>query len=348
MKRIFIVLTALTIILCSCFGVLSVSAEENDIPDGYTVLNYLDYVTAYNLTDVWTGYAYFRFGEDFFTSSVTDVNGFRTSVDGNREWSIVLDNDSSFSANSSSQFPGGYSNYTFLDLSNIPDGSIFQVQALCDVLGLDVQQTELKFTINSGISYYDENFEFIADHYSEQLEFLVDNDQRISQLVSMEINAPEGARYCTMYSRVNFGVERSAEHASTINIRFQWDLPNLMVSTTYTQMIVQSIIQAKLPNGNGQIVSAEDLEEVLKQATSGGIEDANDILNEAPNSLFEHMGAFMFFIYVFDLLITVGWIRSIIMIAFSLGILKFILNLSQSAVNVADAKSRKHGGGGNK
>lgn len=346
MKRIFIILSALTIIFCSCFGVLSVSAEENDIPDGYTVLNYLDYVTAFNLTDVWTGYAYFRFGEEFFTSSVNDVNGFRTSTDGNREWSIVLDNDSSWSADSTAQFPGGYDNLVFLDLSNIPSGSILQVQALADVTGLDTQQTTLKMTINSGITYFDDNFIKITDHYSEQLEFAVDNDQRVSQLVNMEVNAPEGARYCTMYSRVNFGVDRSNEFTSTISIDFQWDVPNLMVSTTYTQMIVQSIINAKLPNGNGQIVSAEDLEEVLKQATSNGFEDAKEIINDAPTSLFEHMGAFMFFIYIFDLLLTVGWIKSILMIGLSLGILAFVANLAQSATKVAGAKAR--GGGGKK
>ena len=348
MKRFFIILCALTIILCSCFGVLSVSAEENDIPDGYTVLNYLDYVTAYNLTDVWTGYAYFNMGPEFFTSLVYDVNGERYSDKGNREWSITLDNDRYFSAHSIAQFPGGYSNNVFLDLSNIPSGSIFQIQAIADVLGLDSQQTGLRITLNSGISYYDSNFNWISDQYSDQLDFIIDDNERFSQLVDIPLAFPDGASYCTLYTRVNFAVDQSNEHSSTISIRFQFELPRLMVSTTYTQMIVQSIINAKLPNGAGDIVSAEDLEEVLKQATSGGFEDANDILNEAPNSLFEHMGAFMFFIYVFDLLITVGWIRSIIMIAFSLGILKFILNLSQSGVNVADAQSRKHGGGGNK
>lgn len=339
MKRFLIYFTCLSLVVCLCFGI-TVSAEE---VDGRTVLNYMDYITAYDLFNPTDGWAYIDFGYEYFTSHKQDLNGTSLPSRGQRVWNLTIANSSDSSAHVISQFPGGMSNDVFLDLNNVPTGSQFQIQAIADTEGIEDYQTEIVVTINSGISYFDENFNFISDDWSSQLTFRFYDSERFSQIVELTINKPELARYCTFYSRCNFSTGQSNDLVDSIQIEFQFSKPNLKISTSYTQIIIQGIVNARPPSGSGTIVDVDDLEDILNGSTAQGREEAEKLFQSAPEVIEQFFSAFVFMNMTLSSLVSSAWFSSILTVSLSLGLFSYVVNMGNTLGRSVEHRGSKGG-----
>ena len=349
-KRCVLWICVAAVILSSCIFV--VSAEDQEV-DGYTVVNYQDYVTGYDLFYANDGWAFIRFADDMFTSYKEDVNGWASDVKGNRLWKLAVKNDQEdFSAYVTSQIPGGGMNGTFLDLSNVPDGSTFQIQAIADLDDYAGYQTELLITLFSGIKYYDENFEYISGYHDEENSYSLDlgeNDNsendRFSQVVEIPISKPEDAVYGVLYSRIEFGTGRTNDVSEDyINVSVQFLEPNLKISTSYTQLIISAIVQAQLPEGHGTIVSVGELEAILSGAAQQGTQDAGDLFQRGPEVINQFLSGFSFMNAVFSSLTSAQWINSVLTVSLSLGLFMYIVNGSISIGRAFEHKGGKGGG----
>lgn len=345
-KRCVLWICVAAVFVSSCFVV--VSAEDQEV-DGYTVVNYEDYITGYDLFNASDGWAYIRFADDMFTSYKEDVNGWKSSTNGSRLWNISVKNDQAdFSAYVTSQIPGGGINGTFLDLSNVPDGSEFHIQAIADLDDYAGYQSELLITIFSGIKYYDKDFKYISGYHDEENTYSFsigqDEDDRFSQVVEIPIKKPEDAVYGVLYSRVEFGTGRSNDYKDYINVSVQFLEPNLKISTSYTQIIINAIVNAKLPDGHGSIVSVGELEAILNGSLQGGHQSAEDIFISSSDVIHDFLSGFSFMKIVFTSLFNNRFINSILIVSLSLGLFGFIVNSAASIGRSLEHKSRNGGG----
>ena len=115
------------------------------------------------------------------------------------------------------------------------------------------------------------------------------------------------------------------------------------MSTSYTQLIVNAIINSKKPVGSSGIVDVDDLEDYLKDNTSDGREEADEVMNEAPNLLLSHLSGFLFMATVIEVIYSAGWIRGILTVSLALGLFGFITNLVVSVGR--DVEHRGKGAG---
>lgn len=347
-RRFVVWICVAAVFVSSCF--LVVSAEDTEV-NGYTVVNYQDYITGYDLYYAGDGWAYLSFDADMFTSYKEDINGWESDIRGTRLWNLSVKNDQEdFSAYVTSQIPGGGMNGTFLDLSNIPNGSVFQIQAFVDLDDYYDYQTEILITIFSGIKYYDENFKYISGYHDEENSYsfetgLADSeDSRFSQLIELTVNQPDNAKYCVLYSRCEFGIGRSNDPDDYINFGVQFLYPSLKISTSYTQLIINAIVNAKLPEGHGTIVSVGELEDILSGAAQQGTQDAGEIFQRGPEVIEQFLSGFTFMNAVFGTLSSPQWINSVLTISLSLGLFSFIVNGSMSLGRAFEHKGGKGGG----
>lgn len=345
-KRCVVWICVAAVFVSSCF--LVVSAEDQEV-DGYTVVNYEDYITGYDLYNPSDGWAYIRFADDMFTSYKEDVNGWESDVNGSRLWNVSVKNDQEdFSAYVTSQIPGGGINGTFLDLSNVPDGSEFRIQAIADLDDYAGYQTELLITIFSGIKYYDENFEYISGFHDEENSYSFsigqDENDRFSQIVEIPISKPENAVYGVLYSRIEFGTGRSNDYKDYINVSVQFLEPNLKISTSYTQIIINAIVNAQLPEGHGTIVSVGELEAILNGTAQQGTLDAGDLFQRGPEVIDQFLSGFSFMNVVFSSLTSSQWINSVLTVSLSLGLFMYVVNGTMSIGRSFEHKGGKGGG----
>lgn len=345
MKRFSFVFLCLILCCSLVFGCISVSASTSSV-DGRTVVNYLDYVKGYDLTYAGDGWAFIRFDDSMFTSYKQDVNGYAESLSGSRLWNLKIPNDDAFTSFAVSQIPGGSVNNTFLELSNIPTGSRFQIHAFADILNIDTFQSEFLVSINSGVTYYDSNFNKISDHISEQVTYSFDTSERFSQLVEIALNIPDNATYCSLYTRCNFAIGRTNDvDLDFLELSFQFSEPNLKISTSYTQIIIQSIIQAKPPAGAGTIIDLDEMEDILNGSTGDGKEQAEELFETAPEVIEQYLSGFLFLNAVFSSFLASNWLSSVLIVSLSLGLFAYIVNAAGSAGQAIERRSR---GGGKK
>lgn len=349
-KRCILWICVVAVFLSTC--IFSVFAEDT-VVDGYTVVNYQDYVTGYDLFYANDGWAYLNFGPDLFTSYKEDVNGWVSDLKGTRLWNLAVKNgQEDFSAYVTSQIPGGGLNDTFLDLSNIPDGSVFQIQAAVDLDDYYNYQTEILIKIFSGLKYYDEDFNYISGYHDEENSYSFEtglagsesDSTRFSQIIELTINKPENAKYCVLYSRCEFGIGRSNDLADYINFSVQFLNPSLKISTSYTQLIINAIVQAQLPEGHGTIVSVGELEAILSGAAQQGTQDAGELFQSGPEVIKQFLSGFSFMNVVFTSLTSAQWINSVLTISLSLGLFMYIVNGSVSIGRAFEHKGGKGGG----
>ena len=334
MKRIF----PIFLCLCICLSVFAFSVSAKEV-NGRTVLDYMDYVTAYDLFNPTDGWAYISFGANKFTAFVNDANGFSGSGVGTRLMRVSIPNDETpYQAHALSEFPGGFSNNTFLAVDNIPSGSKMWIQAIGDTVGLESHQAEILIKMNSGVSYYDANFNWIRDDYSESKFYSFYTSERFNQIIELPLNKPDNAAYCSFYTRVNFGVGQSSEQTPTIDINFQFSDPNLKISTSYTQILIEGIVNARPPEGNDTILDVDDVEDYLAGATGDGKDLADTVMDEAPDLLTLHLSGFLFMATVIDILVSAGWIRGVLIVSLSLGIFGYLTNLVSDAGSAVERR----------
>lgn len=339
MKRFLILFLTVALVVSS----FAITAFADSYVDGQTILNYMDYITAYDLFNPTDGWCLISFGHDRFTSEKWDANGYQTDNRGNRVWSMQIPMSDHSSSYVISEFPGGASNSTFLDLSNVPNGSRISVQAIGDTEYLDDYQTELLVWLNSGVTYFDSNFNKISDQPSEQIYIAMDTGERFSQIVEITLAIPENASYCTFYSRANFAIGRTNDLSLTyFPFEFQFMEPNLKISTSYTQIIINGIVNARPPDGHNTIIGVDELEEYLAGATGDGKAEAERLFASIPDILASVTSAMMFMAFVFNSLASSTWISSILAISLALGVFAFVCNIVADGGNKAlDAKTPK-------
>lgn len=340
MKRFFVSISCLVLVVCLCFGsVLFVSAADMEV-NGRTVVNYMDYIKGYDITVANEGWALLVFDEDMFTSSrYDDYHGFAQSTSGSRVWNVTLPASTATNAYVLCNIPGGNVNNTFLDVTNIPFGSYLQVLATADIEGLSSYQSELEIYMSTSIAYYDENFQYITEHFSESSYFPFDEDVRFTQLVEMVIEPPENAKYCFISPSCSFNIGRTNDHG-LVNIEFQFSQPSLKISTTYTQIIIEGIVNANPPSGYGTIIDLDELESLLNGQTQNGFDEADQIFNDSSSLIASHFSGFLFLSAVLERFIAVGWMRGILTVSLSLGILGFAANI---AMNISRNINMSHG-----
>lgn len=334
-------------LVVACFAV-TVSAEDQ-VVDGHTVLNYLDYITGYDLSYASDGWAYINFGADMFTSYKEDINGKEFDAKGNRFWNLYIKNSTSVSpAYVVSQIPGGGENDAFLALDNVADGSVFLMEAFVYVDHLNASQTDLSITLFSGIKYYDSNFNYISGFHDDENSYIldgIDDSSDYYQMVEIPVNKPANAKYAVLYSRVEIVVDRTNDvNLDTIKVGVQFSAPFLRISTSYTQLIIQAIVNAKLPEGHGTIVDIDELTDILSGASQDGHQSADELFQRGPEVIEQFLSGFSFMNAVFSSLTASQWINSILVVSLSLGLFSFIVNGSVSIGRAFDHKGGKGGG----
>ena len=348
MKRISFIFISLILCCCFVFGCISVSAEDIEL-DGHTVVDYMDYITGYDLSLVGDGWAYLNFGSELFTSYKEDYKGYETSTSGDKYWNIYIKNgQSTSSAHVVSQVPGGGANDTFLSLNNIPNGSVFEIQAFAEFENLNASQTDVLVTLFSGIKYYDANFNYISGYHNEEIDYVVDGtdgEGSFYQGIEIPVNKPANAMYAVLYSRMEFGVDRTNDISlQYIKGRCRFTSPYLKISTSYTQIIVQSIVQAKPPEGYGTIIDLGELEAILTGQTQQGQQSADQLFQTGPEVIGGFLSGFTFMSVVFSSLTSHNWVYSLLTVSLALGLFNYIVNGVMSAGRSLEHKGGKGGG----
>ncbi len=346
-KRCVVWICVVAVFVSSCF--LVVSAEDQEV-DGYTVVNYQDYITGYDLSNVNSGWAYLNFGPDMFTSYKEDYKGYEDDAVGDRYWNVYIKNDDTVgSAHVVSQIPGGGANDTFLDLSNVPNGSCFEIEAFADFENLNASQTDILVTLFSGIKYYDANFKYISGFHNDEIDYIVsglEGESSFFQEVEITVKKPENALYAVLYSRMEFSVDRTNDILlDYVKARCRFTSPYLKISTSYTQIILSSIVQAKPPEGYGTIIDLDELEAILSGAAQDGIQSSDDLFQRGPEVIDQFLSGFTFMHAVFSTFASPNWIQSILVVSLSLGLFSYIVN---GTISIGRAVEHKGGKGGGK
>lgn len=340
MKRFF----PIFICLCLCISVFAVSASAETIEvDGRTVIDYLDYIDGYDLIFADDGWAFIRVDPSFLGSRAYDaLNGERFFERGTQEFTLQCNTADGSEMWCASYYPGASITNTFLTLENIPDGSKFWIQFFCDVEAEEFQ-TELAVAMHTGIVYYDSNFNVVS-HDTEVTNYVIDaENMRLTDICEMTITKPENATYCVFETEIVFTTQRS-NNTGYIPIACQFDMPSLKMATSYTHLIINAIINSKKPVGSDGIVDVDELEDYLNESGANGREEAEEVMDEAPDLVLSHLSGFLFMATVIDVLINVGWIRGVLTVSLSLGIFCFITNVASSVGRAFEHRGGKGAG----
>lgn len=341
MKRFLIILCALTILFCSCFGALSVSAEE---VDGRTVIDYRDYVTGYNLDNPEYGWAYLYFPDSMCGTDYYDSFDMRY-VAGTPEVPLWFQPNAGERAGMTSFWPGAFITDTFLDLTNIPNGSRVAIQFSYQVYGTHVQAAFNGYA-NSGFRYYDENFNLISVAQGQGSYFFFDyQNYSGSRLMEIPINKPDGAKYAVFFATADFTLDRFQER-DDFHISCKFFAPTLKISTTYTSIIIDSIIKAQRPEGSGSIGDLDNAEDALLGNASEGLGKAEQIVSNGSSYVLINGSGFLFLTVVFDKFANLPFFTGLLYVSLGLGIFSFLCNIATSLGRCAEGSTKKKGGKG--
>ena len=197
----------------------------------------------------------------------------------------------------------------------------------------------------AGISYYDANFQYIDYQVSEQKYYSFDTGERFDQIVELTLDKPSNAKYCTFYFRVNFAIGRTNDRDLTsFPFEFQFSQPDLRIRTSYIQALLQGVVQGKPPSSSDTIIGVGELEDYLSGQVDGGINSTDQVFNESSGLVISHLSGFLFLSNVIERMISVGWLRGVIVVSLSLGLLGFIANFAMVAGRSLEHKSKGKGG----
>lgn len=111
--------------------------------------------------------------------------------------------------------------------------------------------------------------------------------------------------------------------------------------------IINGTVTPEPPAGSDSVGDLDDIEGGLKDDTAAGREEAEEIFNESSGLVASHISGFLFLSNVIERFMSVGWLRGILVISLSLGILGFLANIAMIAGRNGrdgrDARSSKGG-----
>lgn len=95
--------------------------------------------------------------------------------------------------------------------------------------------------------------------------------------------------------------------------------------------IANGEVTARPPDDAGAVGDLEDIENDLKNNTAQGRDEAEQIFNESSSLIASHIAGFLFLSAVIERFIAVGWLRGVLTVSLSLGILGFVANIAMIA-----------------
>lgn len=337
MKRIF----PIFLCLCVCLSVFafSVSAEE---VDGWNILRADDFVSHYIFDEGnGGGFAAFKIPDEYCAVQTVDMYGSRYLPNGVFNGSITSNTGDGSWFGFGLYSPGGYINKTLLDVSTIHTGAVLEVE-YDEYYFKATNQDYVKVTPSFNIRYFDSNFNTITSQSVSGNEILVDyGGVSGGFLLHLDLVVPDDAKFYAIYFTFDCIVDRGWD--TTVGMTFELTNPQIYLQTTYYNAIINSIINSRPPSGSGSIGSVDDAEDSLKDSVSMGSDLADDIFNESSGLILAHVNAFFFLSNVFERMISVGWLRGVLVISLSLGLLGFIANFASFAGRSLEHKSKMGG-----
>ena len=338
MKRILILICVASIVV-SLFAFNAFGAETSD--NGFNVIDYNDYITNLKVdgdNDIVT----VIFPDDMYSTTQTDINGTsygRGVLSGNL---YMIANDSQSNVNACINCPGGAVGGNYLDLSNIPDGSIFSTK---NKVSLNEHNSYIDFelTYHSRIAYFDEKFSWIKNQSSSPINIRYEEDVWDYELTyEIAINKPDNAKYCFTYFFFDVWAHSLYDEISVISYEFEKPKLTMSISSLYrlqeqtgkTNQILGNIEDAingeatpVAPENSESVGDLSDLEDSLTQDTEQGREEAEIVFNESSDIVLSHIQGFFFLGMVIEWIFGVGWLRGVLTVSLSFGIFAFIVNI---------------------
>ena len=356
LKRIFPFVAAVSLLL---FAVAFPAGAKT--VNGRIVLDYNDYVSN-AVVDGDNDIVTVTFPEHLYGLTMSDYYGYRAEV-GQTVGDITVSRTDSINETVGFYYPGGGVTSTYLDASNIPDGSVISLNTNIwidpnfDYTGENLSQTEVNVNIYAAVEYMDADFNYLSDTSDDYVRYasVMSGGRTFTEKSAMVINKPSGTKYLNVH--VRFTVVRVVE-GDLFRLYFSFNGPklNMSISSLYRQQeqtgktnqllddIVNGEVSAKPPENAGAVGGLEDAENALKDNTASGREEAEQVFNESWNLVAAHTSAFLFLGFVIERFMTVGWIKGILTVSLSLGILGFLANIVMiSGRNDRGAKSSGRG-----
>ena len=257
--------------------------------------------------------------------------------------------------------PGSHITKVYLDASNIPSGSIV---TFTGSLWLSNISNGIKDTVSCdywvAAEYYNsDRFSVGADFYDFSVPNMTDETRVYNFSESVTINKPAEAAYIVLL--VRFRAEPVSVSSQQVELSYSFGSTKLQMSisslyrlqeqTGKTNELLDKIangtVDGKPPVGSDSVGDLDDIEGGLKDNTAAGREEAEEIFNESSGLVASHMSGFLFLSNVIERMLSVGWLRGVVVISLSLGILGFLANIAMIAGRNGrdgrDAKSTKGG-----
>lgn len=352
LKRI-IPLVAVLSLLVAIFVVPASAKTDN----GITVIDYNEYVSNVEVDG----------DNDIVTVSLPPyLYGYQTDDSNGKHFTqgvplgqLVSNNGKAVTAGL--YFPGAGVTKTYLDITNIPDGSIISTSGKVWLETNTLGSGTFEGQYYTNIHYYDANFTLLDTKTSPIWPIGEPNGAYVYELKwDFVMEKPDNAVYCITSFR--FRIQGFYNGASADNVFwFDFDFPKLKMSinslyrlqeqTGKTNKLLDQIVNGEVtpetPNGAGSVGDLEDVEDALKDDTAAGRDEADQIFNESSDLVASHMAGFLFLSNVIERFIGVGWLRGVLTVSLSLGILGFLANIAMYAArNGRDAKGSKSSKGG--
>lgn len=327
--------------LCVCISVFAFSASA-EVVDGWNILRADDFVSHYIFDEGnGGGFAVFKVPDYYCAIGMVDMYGYHYLPNGVFSGSVSSNTGDGSRLELSLCSPGGYINHTLLDVSTIHSGAVLEVE-YDEYYFRTSNQDYVTVTPSFNIRYFDSNFNEITYQSAIGSNISVDN-RGVSGgfLLRLELDVPDNAMYYGIYFTFDCLVDRGWD--TTVSLSFTLSNPQIHMQTTYYNAIINSIINSRPPAGSDSIGSVDDAEDALKDSAGIGSDIADDIFNESSGVILAHVNAFLFLSNVIERMVSVGWLRGILIISLSLGLLGFIANFAIEVGRSLEHKSKGRG-----
>lgn len=284
------VLTALVVIV-SCVAVPARAATST--VNGYTVIDYNDYISDVKVdgdNDVVT----VILPDNMYSMTRRDIFG-SDYKEGISPWVLAVYYWIDEPISAGVFCPSGAVNKRYLDLSNIPDGSIFTTTNRVEIEPVADDPTGIfEIVYRSRIAYYDADFKLIENQTSPAEELLyVPAEWEYEMKYEVAIKKPDGAKYCMTYFYFDV-LSCPYNDAYTSYIYYEFAKPKLQMSisslyrlqeqTGKTNKLLEDVINGTPEQGeavggavDGMHDAAGELEDIGDQLAGVDKPDADSI-----------------------------------------------------------------------
>lgn len=353
-KRLIPLVAVLSLLVASLATPAFANDDTDLVKDRWTVLDYRDFVIS---EDYYEGenYYFVQFPREYIGIQEINYNGSvmnRDSLNGSVD--LYYDTFGAIGL----YVPQFYTGYYILDARNIPSGSTYSSNVdlrISHPVGSDYALTEISGVVSARIAYYDADMNVISwVNGGDQDYSLKGNTSTYHIPIYQVLDKPAGTVYISFYWIMNFNriATPNSDPYVTLNYSFSNPILQISVDAAYKEQqqldeIINGTVDPELPEGSGSVGDLDDLEGGLKDDTAAGRDEAEEIFNESSGLVASHMSGFLFLSNVIERMLSVGWLRGVVVISLSLGILGFLANIAMIAGRNGrdgrDAKSTKGG-----